>query len=53
MSVTTFSYNNEVIVTLGVDAGLIPDPERIVAGVENEIAELERLAPASTELRAA
>jgi WS/DGAT/MGAT family acyltransferase len=53
MSVTTFSYNNEVIVTLGVDAGLIPDPERMVAGVENEIAELERLAPASTELRAA
>jgi diacylglycerol O-acyltransferase / wax synthase len=44
MSVTTFSYNGDLTMTLGVDAGLIPDPERIVGGVEDELAELQRLA---------
>ena len=44
MSVTTFSYNGDITVTLGVDAGLIPDPERIAGGVEDELAELQRVA---------
>jgi WS/DGAT/MGAT family acyltransferase len=44
MSVTIFSYNGEITVSLAVDAGLIPDPERIVAGVEDELAELQGLA---------
>jgi WS/DGAT/MGAT family acyltransferase len=43
MSVTIFSYNGEITVGLAVDAGLIPDPERILAGVEDELAELQRL----------
>jgi diacylglycerol O-acyltransferase len=44
MSVTIFSYNGEIRVGLGVDAGLIPDPERILAGMEDELAELQGLA---------
>jgi WS/DGAT/MGAT family acyltransferase len=44
MSVTIFSYNGEITVSLEVDAGLIPDPERIVAGLEEELTELQRLA---------
>jgi WS/DGAT/MGAT family acyltransferase len=46
MSVTIFSYNGELTVSLAADAGLIPDPERILAGVEDE------LAAASAELTA-
>jgi diacylglycerol O-acyltransferase len=48
MSLTIFSYNGEIRVGLGVDAGLIPDPERILAGVEDELAKLERLTARST-----
>jgi WS/DGAT/MGAT family acyltransferase len=53
MSVTIFSYNDEIIVGLASDAGLIPDPERILAGVEDELAELQRLAQHSTHHRSA
>jgi diacylglycerol O-acyltransferase len=41
MCVTIFSYNGEITVTLAVDAGLIPDPQRILARVEDELAELQ------------
>jgi WS/DGAT/MGAT family acyltransferase len=51
MCVTIFSYNGEIAVSLAVDAGLIPDPERIVAGVEDELAELQRLASRLTHDR--
>jgi WS/DGAT/MGAT family acyltransferase len=44
MSVTIFSYSGEITVGLSADAGLIPDPERILAGVEDELAELQGLA---------
>ena len=40
MSVSIFSYNGEVTVGLMVDAGLIPDPERIVAAFAEEVDEL-------------
>jgi WS/DGAT/MGAT family acyltransferase len=53
MSVTIFSYNGEIIVGLAADAGLIPDAERILAGMEDELAELERLASRSTHQRSA
>jgi hypothetical protein len=46
MSVTIFSYHDEITVSLAVDAGLIPDPERILAGVDDELAELQGLARA-------
>jgi hypothetical protein len=44
MSVTVFSYNGQISASLAVDARLIPDPERIAAGVEEELGELQRLA---------
>ncbi|HMJ34525.1 MAG TPA: wax ester/triacylglycerol synthase family O-acyltransferase [Baekduia sp.] len=47
MSVTIFSYNGEITVGLGTDAGLIPGPELILSGVEDELAELQRLASRS------
>lgn len=47
MSVTIFSYAGEITVGLAVDAGLIPDPERIVTAFESELEALLRLKPAS------
>jgi diacylglycerol O-acyltransferase len=43
MSVSIFSYRGEVTVGLMVDAALIPDPDRIVTQVENEVKALSRL----------
>ncbi len=45
MSVSMFSYRGEVTVGLMVDAALIPDPDRVVAGFERELAALADLAP--------
>jgi diacylglycerol O-acyltransferase / wax synthase len=45
MSVTIFSYNGEITASLAADAGVIPDPERIVTGVKHELAELLHEAP--------
>jgi hypothetical protein len=45
MSVSIFSYRGEVIVGLMVDAALVPDPGEIVRQLEEEVAELGRLAP--------
>jgi diacylglycerol O-acyltransferase / wax synthase len=45
MSVTIFSYAGEITVGLAVDAGLIPDPERIVTAFESELEALLRLKP--------
>jgi hypothetical protein len=39
-SVSIFSYDGQVSVGFMVDAGLIPDPDAIVAGVDAELAEL-------------
>jgi WS/DGAT/MGAT family acyltransferase len=43
MSVAIFSYAGEVTVGLMADAGLVPDPGTIVAGVERELSALRRL----------
>jgi diacylglycerol O-acyltransferase / wax synthase len=43
ISVAIFSYAGEITVGLMVDAGLIPDPERIIAGFEREVEALLRL----------
>ncbi len=45
MSVAIFSYAGEITVGLMVDAGLVPDPERIIAAYEEEMEALG--APAS------
>jgi WS/DGAT/MGAT family acyltransferase len=43
MSVSIFSYRGEVTIGLLVDAGLVPDPQRIVRHTEQELAALGRL----------
>ena len=45
MSVSMFSYRGEVTVGLMVDAALIPDPDRIVVRLEEELAVLATLKP--------
>ncbi len=40
MSVSIFSYCGEIVVGLMVDAGLVPDPDLIIAAFEREIAEI-------------
>jgi Protein of unknown function (DUF2934)/WS/DGAT C-terminal domain len=45
------SYNGGVTVSLQVDAGLIPDPETIIADYEREVETLRRLKPAKPATR--
>jgi diacylglycerol O-acyltransferase len=44
MGVSIFSYAGHVRLGIGTDAGLVPDPEGIVKGFHEEMAELKRLA---------
>ncbi|MFY9823672.1 MAG: wax ester/triacylglycerol synthase family O-acyltransferase [Thermoanaerobaculia bacterium] len=44
IGISIFSYAGHVRVGVGTDAGLIPDPEAVVAGFHEEYAELRRLA---------
>jgi len=44
MGISICSYAGEVRVGVATDAGLVPDPEAIVRGFEEELAELERRA---------
>ena len=43
LSIAIFSYTGEITVGLMADAGLVSDPERIVAGIEREVEALLRL----------
>ena len=43
LGASIFSYNGEVTLGIFGDAGLVPDPETIVAGFVTEFAELKRL----------
>jgi diacylglycerol O-acyltransferase / wax synthase len=45
MSVAIFSYAGEITVGFSVDAGLVPDPEKIVTAFERELAAVLRLKP--------
>jgi hypothetical protein len=45
MGISIFSYNGGVTVGLQVDAGLIPDPDTIIAHYEREVETLRHLAP--------
>jgi hypothetical protein len=47
MSVSIFSYRGEVTVGLMVDAALVPDPDRIVTQLEQELRALGRLSRGS------
>lgn len=44
LSVSIYSYRGEVTVGLMADAALVPDPDRIIAGLEHELTTLGRLA---------
>jgi len=46
MSVSIFSYRGEVTIGLLADTGLVPEPQAIVAHVEQELADLAALTPA-------
>ena len=43
LGVSIISYNGQVLVGIATDAGLIPDPEAIVAGYEQSFAEMMAL----------
>jgi diacylglycerol O-acyltransferase / wax synthase len=49
MSVSIFSYRGEVTVGLMVDAALIPDPDRIVVQLEDELQALSQLSRRSRQ----
>jgi len=44
LGISIFSYAGHVRLGVGTDAGLIPDPEAVVAGFHEEYSELRRLA---------
>jgi diacylglycerol O-acyltransferase / wax synthase len=45
-SVSVFSYDGEVTIGFMVDAGLVPDPEAVVAAVDEELAAMVTKVPA-------
>jgi diacylglycerol O-acyltransferase len=51
LGIDLFSYNGGVTVSLQVDAGLIPDPETIIADYEHEVEALRQLGPAKPATR--
>jgi hypothetical protein len=51
MGIDMMSYNGGVTVSLQVDAGLIPDPEKIIADYEREVDTLRKLKPAEPAAR--
>ncbi len=51
MGISILSYNGSVRLGVGTDAGLVPDPEAIVAEFDAEFAELLRLARAERQPR--
>ncbi|HYB30662.1 MAG TPA: WS/DGAT domain-containing protein [Solirubrobacteraceae bacterium] len=53
MGIDMMSYNGGVVVSLQVDAGLIPDPETIIADYEREVETLRKLARRSRSQTAA
>jgi WS/DGAT/MGAT family acyltransferase len=40
IGISIFSYNGDVRIGIGTDAGLVPDPERIVAAIDDELDDL-------------
>lgn len=47
IGISIFSYAGDVRIGIGTDAGLVPDPERIVAAIESEVDHLLELAAAA------
>jgi hypothetical protein len=53
MSVSIFSYRGEVTVGLMTDAALVPDPQRIVGGLDSELESLSKVNRTRTRARRA
>jgi hypothetical protein len=51
MGIDMMSYNGAVTVSLQVDAGLIPDPDTIIADYQREVETLRQLTPAKPATR--
>ena len=51
MGIDMISYNGGVTVSLQVDAGLVPDPDTIIADYEREVETLRQLNPAKPATR--
>jgi WS/DGAT C-terminal domain len=51
MGIDMMSYNGGVTVSLQVDAGLIPDPDTIIADYQREVETLRHLKPAKPAAR--
>ena len=51
MGIDMMSYNGGVTVSLQVDAGLVPDPDTIIADYEREVETLRQLKPAKPATR--
>jgi len=52
MGLSIFSYDGGVTLGLQVASALVPDPEAIIAGIEQELAALGRMARARSQARA-
>jgi diacylglycerol O-acyltransferase / wax synthase len=52
VGLSIFSYNGGVTIGLRTDAGLVPDPEAIIADLDRELEALERLRPGRGQVRA-
>jgi hypothetical protein len=50
LGVSIMSYNNEVLLGIATDAGLVPDPETIIAGFHKEFEEMMGLVKAAREM---
>jgi WS/DGAT/MGAT family acyltransferase len=50
LGVSIMSYNNEVLLGIATDAGLVPDPETIIAGFHKEFEEMMGLVEAAREM---
>lgn len=52
LGVSIMSYNNEVLLGVATDAGLVPDPETIIAGFHEEFDSMMELVEAAREMDA-
>ena len=51
MGISVLSYGDTVTVGVRVDAGLVPDPQRIIDAFEHEFKLLKQFDPSSTSQR--
>jgi hypothetical protein len=52
LGVSIMSYNNQVLLGIATDAGLVPDPQTIITGFHDEFESMMRLVRAAREMDA-